>query len=228
MQLICKHQNLPVENITQIYQTMAFSATLDIHAEVRYRGLKFWQEVIGELLRNQGMIDGSFPNVTFSKENRKIVTLTEIEIKTRLRKVLRHLSEIGCLGVLLSAIQDDTDFEVAKEGVAITKTIFELLNRYGANLSDDCGTASSTNHCEAMPKSKTKRSFSNASFNSHSTGSSSIKIVTPCYFLDFIRLQNLDKLIEKRALWLRSFDNYLHFVEEMLNDCEEADRMDCY
>lgn len=232
MQLLYKHQNLPDEHKPQIYEMMAFSTTLDLHAAVRRKGLQFWQEVIGELLRNQGMIDGSFPNVTFSKEHRKIVTLTEIEIKRRLNKVLSQLSEIGCLGVLMSALQDDGDVDVVKEAVMITKQFFTLLNQYNANFnseiqSDYRSSSISSTDSEFVPQLKNARSCSNASFTSQSTGSS-IRIVTPLYFLEFLRQQDLEKLIERRKNWLSGFENFVFVVEELLKDCEEVDRMDCY
>lgn len=237
MQLLYKHQFLADENKPQIYEMMAFSATLDLHAEVRRKGLLFWQEVIGELLRNQGMIDGSFPNVTFSKENRKIVTLTEIEIKRRLNKVLLQLGETGCLGVLLSALQDDCDLGVVKEAVCITKRFLALLNQYNVNLKDSsaCRSPSSiSNECDFVPQFKYTRSCSNASFNSQSTGassSSSIRIVTPHYFLEFVgQQQDLEQLIERRKDWLNGVDSFMFFIEEMLKECggDQIDRMDCY
>lgn len=229
MQLLYKHQNLTEESKPQILEMMAFSASLDLNAVVRRKGLQFWQEVIGELLRNQGMIDGSFPNVTFSKEHRKIVTLTDIEIKRRLHKVMLQLGEIGCLGVLMSAIQDDSDLEVVKEAVVITKRLIALLNQYNANLNDNCRSPSITSNdsSDFVPQMKCTRSISNASFNSQSTGSSSIRIVTPYYFLEFTR-QDLDKLIERRENWLNGIDNFMFSIEEMLKDCDEVDKMDCY
>lgn len=229
MQLLYKHQNLPEETKAQIYEMMAFSATLDLQWEVRKRGLQFWNEVIYELLRNQGMIDGSFPNVTFSKEHRKIVTLTDIEIKRRLSKVLLQLSETGCLGVLLSTLQDDCDLEVVKEAVAITNKLVALLNQYGANLNENLRSPSiSSNESEFVPQPKYARSSSNASFNSQSTGgSSSVRIVTPYYFLEFVQ-QDLNKLVERRRKWLNGIDNFVFFIDEMLKDCDESSSMDCY
>lgn len=228
MQLLYKHQHLLEENKQQIYEMMAFSTTLDLHWEVRKKGLQFWNEVIGEHLRNQGMIDGSFPSVTFSRENRKIVTLTEIEIKRRLNKVLLQLSEVGCLGVLLSALQDDSDLEVVKEAVGITKQLVTLLHRYNAIMVENCirppSVTSSDN--EFAPQVKYARSMSSASFNSMSTGSS-IRIITPYYFLEFVQ-QDLDKLLERRKHCINGIDGFMFFIEDMLKDCDDADRMDCY
>lgn len=66
---------------------MSHAAVTDLHWEVKVNALDFWHNVLERHLMDQGVIDGSFPKITFSKENRKIVTLNEIEIKRRLVKV---------------------------------------------------------------------------------------------------------------------------------------------
>jgi hypothetical protein len=78
---------------------MAFAAVSDLHWEVKVNALQFWEKVIQRQMSDQGMIDGVFPSVTFSKENRKIVLLTEDEIKLRLNKVLGELARNRCLQV---------------------------------------------------------------------------------------------------------------------------------
>lgn len=83
---------------------MATAAIGDLYWEVQINALSFWAKVIERHMSNQGMIDGAFPQVTFSKENRKIVTLTENEIRLRLKKVLNELSDLGCLQVLTTLI----------------------------------------------------------------------------------------------------------------------------
>lgn len=109
---------------------MAAAATIDLHWEVKKTALDFWDEVILECLKNKGMIDGSFPEVTFSKECRKIVTLTENEVQRRLNKVLIELSTNGCLTVLMGAVQDDCDVDVVEKAVVVTKKFVKLLNKY--------------------------------------------------------------------------------------------------
>lgn len=78
---------------------------------------------------HQGMIDGSFPAVTFSKEHRKIITLTEKEIQLRLHKVLNELSLRGCLGILVSCLQD-SDLEVIKKVTSIIERMMVCLSKY--------------------------------------------------------------------------------------------------
>ena len=85
--------------LSNVFMVMACSAVSDLHWEVKVNALEFWEKVIERQMSDQGMIDGVFPSVTFSKENRKIVLLTENEIKLRLNKVLGELARIRCLQV---------------------------------------------------------------------------------------------------------------------------------
>lgn len=135
------NQQFPKDTLDRVYETMIYSSTTDLHWEVKVRALDFWDKVIKNHLQNQGMIDGSFPNVTFSREHRKIVTLTDSEIRKRLLKVLSQLSSIGCLGVLMSAIKDDCDMEVSKTAVKITQRLVELFKKY--NVRSDGSTPTS-------------------------------------------------------------------------------------
>lgn len=112
------------------YEVLGRSATYDLHWEVKVNSLCFWEKVIQHSLANQGMIDGFFPSVTFSKEHKKIVTLTNEEIKLRLNKVLNELSSIGCLYVLLTTLNDDCDFHVVQKSAQIIKDFLGILKRY--------------------------------------------------------------------------------------------------
>lgn len=124
------HQDLPDGMLPKMYELMAAAATVDLHWEVKTRVLDFWEKVIWEQLKHQGVIDGAFPEVTFSKELRKIVTLTHVEIHKRLNKVLLELSGNGCLEVLLSTMQDGCDAEVVKRAVDVTKKFVAFLKKY--------------------------------------------------------------------------------------------------
>lgn len=124
------YQRVEVAQISQIYQLMAIIAIGDLHLEVRRKVLEFWEEIILDSLKNQGMIDGNFPDVTFSKEHKKIVKLNENEIRKRLHIVLNELKENGCLQVLIKSIKDDAEIEVARTAVRITNTFTKLLKRY--------------------------------------------------------------------------------------------------
>lgn len=78
---------------------MTVAAVSDLHWEVKVNALEYWRHLIASHFTDQGMLDGSFPNVTFSKEHRKIVQLNETEIKRRINKALDDLAKQNCLGV---------------------------------------------------------------------------------------------------------------------------------
>ncbi|KAJ8928354.1 hypothetical protein NQ314_019084 [Rhamnusium bicolor] len=133
---IYEHQDVPAATLSQFYDIMTHAATADLHWEVKVNALHFWEKVINRHLMHQGMIDGTFPKVTFSKEHRKIVTLNEPEVRKRLIKVLNQLSETGCLAVLITALQDDCDLEVSKTATKITKDFVKLLKDYNIGTCD--------------------------------------------------------------------------------------------
>lgn len=150
---IYEHRNCRPEVEQTFYQIIGRSATYDLHWEVKVNALCFWEKVIQRFLANQGMIDGFFPSVTFSKENKKIVTLTNEEIRLRLNKVLIELSNIGCLYVLLTTLHDDCDFQVVQKSAEILRDFLSMLKRYNM-------LRSSTNNSGKSDKNPAKRKTS--------------------------------------------------------------------
>ncbi|KRT83220.1 HEAT domain-containing protein, partial [Oryctes borbonicus] len=144
-----EYQTFPIEMMDDVYKTMVSAATTDLHWEVKTNALDFWCKVILNHLQNQGMIDGRFPDVTFSKEHKKIVTLTEQEIKFRLSKVLHQLSQCGCLGVFVAAIQDECDLEVMKKAAEKMKKIARLFNMYNMDKVYPCPASPSVSSSTA-------------------------------------------------------------------------------
>ncbi|XP_053669878.1 uncharacterized protein LOC128720244 [Anopheles nili] len=116
--------------LDSVFTVLAYAAANDLYWEVKINALQFWRLVMCRQFQHQGMIDGTFPAVTFSKEHKKIVTLTDREIQTRLMKVLNELSLRGCLGVLLACLGDDCDLGVVKETIAIINKLMSHLNKY--------------------------------------------------------------------------------------------------
>ncbi|XP_048267982.1 uncharacterized protein LOC100651582 isoform X2 [Bombus terrestris] len=112
--------------------TMAKTAVLDLHWEVKISALEYWNHVITSHLSDQGVLDGHFPKVTFSKEHRKIVSLNETEIKRRLNKALDELAKQNCLRVLLVTLED-SDLEVCKTSAAIINKLKAFLLKYKLN-----------------------------------------------------------------------------------------------
>lgn len=113
-----------------LYEHMASSALTDFHWEVQISALNFWKRVICSLLNGQGMLDGTFPPVTFSRETRKIVTLNEAEIQKRLLKILDELSAIGCLTVFVTLLHDQTEVCIMDATLNIAQELYDILKRY--------------------------------------------------------------------------------------------------
>ncbi|VEN47491.1 unnamed protein product [Callosobruchus maculatus] len=133
---IYEYQDVPESSLGNMYDVASHAATADLHWEVKAKTLMFWSKVIEKHLTHQGMIDGTFPEVTFSKENRKIVTLNDAEVKKRLIKVLEQLSATGCLAVFAAALQDDSDLEVAKTALDLIKDFVSMLKKYKVTEQD--------------------------------------------------------------------------------------------
>ncbi|KAK4874486.1 hypothetical protein RN001_013846 [Aquatica leii] len=238
----------------QINQAMVYAATSDLDWEVRESALSYWKKVIDYHLTNQGMIDGTFPTFTFSKEKRKIVNLTDKEIRNRLNMVLEELSKCGCLGVLVTAMQDNCDIKVLKKAVEITKTLSNFLKLY--NIIRDTSTEASLSPTPIMSainvvnNSATINEYSDAVVNdivncqdirllvnvmakeqdiySFSGLVPKQNIVSAKDFLSFIQ-RDLDKMVTERTTWLNQIDDLGSLLDDILK-CYDNDinAMDCY
>lgn len=113
-----------------IFSTLARAAVDDLHWEVRTKALAFWEVIIQQQIQHQGVIDGQFPTVTFSKEKKKIVNLTPTEITMRLTRILDELASRGCLGVLLACIDSDVDLAVVEATVPVINNLIKFLDKY--------------------------------------------------------------------------------------------------
>ena len=132
----------PRDSVDRVFSVMTYCAVNDLYWEVKTNALKFWREVMCRQFQHQGVIDNTFPAVTFSKEHKKIVTLTQKEILLRLTKVLNELSVRGCLGIFLHCLEDTADLEVVKVAVTIVQRLQSFLDRYNymkevANVTGD-------------------------------------------------------------------------------------------
>nr|CAH7755298.1 unnamed protein product [Callosobruchus chinensis] len=131
---IYEYQDVPESSLGNMYDVASHAATADYIGRSKLKHSCFG--VIEKHLTHQGMIDGTFPEVTFSKENRKIVTLNDAEVKKRLIKVLEQLSATGCLAVFAAALQDDSDLEVAKTALDLIKDFVAMLKKYKVTEQD--------------------------------------------------------------------------------------------
>lgn len=92
MSILYEFQDLPEYKLPLLYDIMSHAVMIDLYWEVKVKALYFWHKVLERHLMDQGVIDGTFPKITFSKEHRKIVTLNETEVRRRLVKVSGHFS----------------------------------------------------------------------------------------------------------------------------------------
>lgn len=113
----------------KFYDTISYIITEDTNPTVRKQSLQFWKNVIDHHLAIEGMIDGEFPEVTFSKDSKKIVVLTDTEIKKCLIKVMHKLSDAGCLAALKVALKDG-NAEVEGLARGMVTDLYELLKKF--------------------------------------------------------------------------------------------------
>ncbi|KAG4077805.1 hypothetical protein HA402_011234 [Bradysia odoriphaga] len=164
---IYEHHNINAQQSDMLFSTLAYCAVSDLHWEVKTSVLAFWKIVITRQFHQHGVVDGGFPAVIFSKQHKKIITLTQKEILSRLDNVLGELSALGCLGILLECLTDDCDLEVLRIAIAIIKDMMAFLNKYnylesntlsetvttenGPATSVNCIVESETGECIAEP-----------------------------------------------------------------------------
>lgn len=248
--LICDiffYQNFPEEMMPEVYETMSYAATSDLHWEVKVSALNFWECLIKCHLQNQGMIDGTFPSVTFSKEHKKIVTLTCSEIHIRLNKALVQLSNCGCLGVLMAAALDDCDLEVSKAAIGKLKILTDLFTKYkfktvaSSSCTPSSPTANSVIHHESQKSNNIIEDIVNSKdinlvsniYDSQdvflpNNKQKYLKIVSPETFLNFVQ-KDFNLFINERSSWLNNIDNLNSLLDDMLKTYDDdINTMDCY
>nr|XP_046491029.1 uncharacterized protein LOC124223270 [Neodiprion pinetum] len=131
----------PRSTVNEMTQAMCVVAISDLDWEVKVNAILFWKEVIKSHFCDQGMLDGTFPTHTFSKEHRKIVSLDEQEIRKRILKALDELANRSCLGVLLVTLEDESDFQVRKASGDIVKRLKQSFVTYKISPSCSMETA---------------------------------------------------------------------------------------
>ncbi|KAK9881478.1 hypothetical protein WA026_016362 [Henosepilachna vigintioctopunctata] len=115
----------------QICETMCYTLIHGNDTRVRLYSLLFWIKRIEEKLTLYGMVDGKFLECVFSFNSKKILQLTEIEIKKRLKCVLKELKEIDCFKALKHAVADKCDVTVSKKSWQVSKKLNDLFDKYG-------------------------------------------------------------------------------------------------
>lgn len=114
---------------TCVSKAMARAATEDPHWPVQIAALNFWTQLMKKQFTDRGMIDGTFPSVTFCKDKRKIIVLNDKEIHKQLQIGMDNLSKTGCLAVMVKCL-NSTNSEVMDKAFKITNKVIEALDRY--------------------------------------------------------------------------------------------------
>ncbi|CAG9824587.1 unnamed protein product [Phaedon cochleariae] len=170
---IYTNREVSVVTLSKFYDIMHHAVIADLHWETRVNALQFWKNVINRHLFQQGMIDGDFPEFTFSKEKRKIINLNEVEVKMRLIKVLNQLSENGCLSAFQFALQDDCDLEVTKYATDAVNDFVLLLKKYRITTCDVSTDTTISKPSHHSPQPDTSKSQPNRNFASVNSSCSS-------------------------------------------------------
>lgn len=194
--IIYEQHNLPLEIRLKFYDTMSYTVAEDVNPTSRKNALQFWKNVMQRELSVEGMIDGVFPEFTFSKDSKRIVVLNEFEVKKRLIKVLHILSETGCLSVLKIALQD-CDTEVRKTAKEIVTEFYDLLKKNRVQFIDL--------KCQAPSKFQIPV-FSEKDYLDFDIGSKykGRHILSPEIFLDYVKeyLKPIERIEETSGSYL--------------------------
>lgn len=109
---------------------MAHIACLDLYWEAKIGALQFWHNAIVHEFNQNGVIDGAFPAVIFSKQQKKIVTLTPKVIEAALNTIFEKLQSRGALGVMLECLSDECDLKVVEEARSCALGMEKFLQQY--------------------------------------------------------------------------------------------------
>lgn len=127
---IFEHHVIPETFEEKIYDCISYSVFEDCDECVKVKALSFWDLVIQKQLEHEGMIDGTFPAVTFSKELRKIITFDDATVERCLLRVLHRLNEIGGLNVLLYVFRNEHDDALIKPAIKYITKMADMLLKY--------------------------------------------------------------------------------------------------
>ncbi|XP_067615452.1 uncharacterized protein [Eurosta solidaginis] len=128
---------IPTRYSDTYFSIIAYVIDNDLYWEAKVEAINCLRYRICYLLTNEGMLDGTFPSVTFSKEKKKIVQLNPREVNLRFFKVLTELSQRGVLGLLLKSIQDDCDIAVIRASRSLAKKMLNKMEQHNFTTFED-------------------------------------------------------------------------------------------
>lgn len=127
------HDNV---NFINVYKAIQNSLRSEKNRQVKIAIMDFLLKVINVVLKKQGMIDGSFPEATFSKELKRIITFNKTKIRSCLSNALSELSINGCLAAFVHVLKNETDSKVFEAAEKNLLDLINLLNKYDVQSYD--------------------------------------------------------------------------------------------
>lgn len=127
------HDNVYFMNI---YDSIKHLMVIEKSQQVKVAAMNFWNKVVDVVLKKQGMMDGAFPEVTFSKELKRIITFNKQKIKSCLSKALIELSDIGCLATYVYVLKHETNDEIYNVAEKQLDKLINLLIKYKMSSTD--------------------------------------------------------------------------------------------
>ncbi|XP_046406270.1 uncharacterized protein LOC124171171 [Ischnura elegans] len=210
----------------ELYEVMYAAATKDLHWEVKIKALDFCKSVAEEKLADQGMIDGTFPAITFSKVDRKIVTLDPPKVKELVQHVLEELSRLGCLRALLMAVKD-CDLNVSRTAVSHL-SFLRKISLENKLISEDSiesnsgsltlSTADSVGNYLLLLDCLLSENESGVESESGAASMKGKLYISPQKFLRFLNSVDLNVAMEQRCHWLNhcGSNDLLSLLEDIL------------
>lgn len=130
LKVIFERHKMPRIFEENVFDCLSYAVLEDDYKFVKMEALSFWDRVIEKELENEGMIDGTFPAVTFSKLFKKIITFDDATVAKCLLRVLHRLNEIGGLNVFLYVFENENDDELINLAIKHITKIADMLKKY--------------------------------------------------------------------------------------------------
>lgn len=210
------HDNVYFMNI---YNSMKRTMMTEKNEQVKIAVMNFWMKVVDIILKKHGMMDGSFPEVTFSKELKRIITFNKQKIRSCLSKALTELSDTGCLATYVFVLKNETDDRVYQVAERHLDKLTDLLVKYKMSSRDlDEVQFNSHAYCNSPSPSSFNGILSPAMSPAASVDLNSLEVEE---LLDSDCHMTNSELFDSRGNISRISPNeFLHFVYSEMNQCK--------
>lgn len=112
------------------YDIMTYTVLYSEDKNLKIKALDFWRKVIEVFLKRQGMLDGQFPEATFSKELKRIIHFDKKTIKHCLLDTLNKLSRVGCLAIFIHILSKQSDIQLYTTAIHYLEDFISLIKKY--------------------------------------------------------------------------------------------------